>query len=109
MADILGLEVGPPFGHFLPIELANGVTLDFYTQEGHREQLAHYAFLVSEQEFDHGLARLQARRVTYYPSPAMNRPGEINRNDGGRGLYFYDPSGNTMELITVPYGGWPAR
>lgn len=107
MADILGLEVQAPMGHFLPIQMSNDVTLDFYTRDGHHEEVAHYAFLVSEDEFDHGLARLEDRRVTYYPTPWMDPPGEINHNDGGRGLYFYDPTGNTMELITVPYGGWP--
>lgn len=54
------------------------------------------------------LARLKALDVTYFPTPGMDPPGEINHNDGGRGVYFYDPTGNTMELITVPYGGWPS-
>jgi extradiol dioxygenase family protein len=107
MADVLGLEVGPAFGHFLPIELDNGVTLDFYTHEGHHEEVAHYAFRVTEAGFDHGRSRLEALDVTYYATPWLDRAGEINTNDGGRGLYFLDPTGNTMELITVPYGGRP--
>ena len=105
MADVLGLEVGAPTGPFIPVTTANGVTLDFYTAPTHSEAFAHFAFLVSEEEFDHGLARLVARGVTYYPGPSLNRPGEINTHDGGRGLYFLDDSGNTMELITRPYGG----
>jgi len=104
MADILGLEVGPAMGHFLPIQMSNAVTLDFYTREGHPEEAAHYAFLVSDDEFDHGMERLEALGVAYFPTPWMDPPGEINHNDGGRGVYFYDPTGNTMELITTPYG-----
>ena len=107
LAGILGLEVGPTMGPFVPVSTANGVTLDFYSVPGHHEQLAHYAFLVSEEEFDAAFARIEALGVTYYPGPSMDRPGEINHHDGGRGLYFFDPTGNTMELITVPYGGWP--
>lgn len=29
--------------------------------------------------------------------------GEINHNHGGRGVYFLDPGGNGMEVITQPY------
>lgn len=107
LAHILGLEVGPPMGPFVPVVTANGVTLDFYTQEGAEVELAHFAFLVSEEELDASLARLEAAGVTYFSGPRLDRPGEINRNDGGRGLYFLDPAGNTMEILTVPYGGWP--
>lgn len=107
LAHILGLDVGQQTGPFVPVVTANGVTLDFYTVEDHTETLAHYAFLVSEGEFDTSLARLEATGVIYYPGPHLDRPGEINHNDGGRGLYFLDPTGNTMEIITRPYGGWP--
>lgn len=107
LAHILGLEVGPPMGPFVPVVTANGVTLDFYTHDGPLETIAHYAFLVSEDEFSASLARIEEADVTYYSGPRLDRPGEINRNDGGRGLYFLDPAGNTMEILTVPYGGWP--
>lgn len=106
MAEVLGLEVGPQMGPFLPIRLADGVTVDFYTQEGHVEEIAHFAFRVDDDGFDHGRLRLETLGVTYYATPRMDRPGEINTNDGGRGLYFYDPTGNTMEMLTVPYGGF---
>ena len=104
--DVLGLDVGTPMGPFLPIRLADGVTVDFYTKTGHSEDTAHFAFRVDEDGFDHGRARLDAMGVTYFATPRMDQPGEINTNDGGRGIYFYDPTGNTMELITVPYGGF---
>lgn len=107
LADILGLEVGAETPPFVPVVLANGVTLDFATHTGDDIPLTHYAFLVSEAEFDRSLARIQELGVTYYPGPRRARPGEINHHDGGRGLYFADPAGNFMEILTVPYGGWP--
>lgn len=107
LAAVLGLEVGSPLGPFTPIVLANGVTLDFYEAHDAEDRGGHFAFLVSEDEFSAGLAHLEATGVTYYPGPTLSRPGEINMRDGGRGLYFLDPAGHTMELLTVPYGGWP--
>jgi catechol 2,3-dioxygenase-like lactoylglutathione lyase family enzyme len=109
LGRIMGLEVGAPWGPFLPIQLGNGVTLDFMSLGPDAEVTTqHYAFLVTEDEFDGILARLEAEGVTYYPEPHLSRPGEINHNDGGRGLYFLDPSGHGMEALTVPYGGWPS-
>jgi catechol 2,3-dioxygenase-like lactoylglutathione lyase family enzyme len=107
LARILGLELGEAWGPFLPLQVANGVTLDFVQAGDYEIQTQHYAFLVTEPEFDGILERLEAEGITYYPEPHLSRPGEINRNDGGRGLYFLDPSGHGMEAITVPYGGWP--
>lgn len=108
LADILGLEAGPPLGPFIPVVLSNQVTLDFYSVPGHVEALAHYAFLVAESEFDACLGRLRRAGVVFYSGPRLDRADEINHQDGGRGLYFLDPTGNTMELITRPYGGEPA-
>lgn len=107
LAAVLGLEVGAPMGPFTPVVVANGVTLDFHADDDPEAKASHFAFLVSEDEFDAGLAHLEATGTTYYPGPHLSRPGEINHNDGGRGLYFLDPGGHTMELLTVPYGGWP--
>ncbi len=107
LADILGLEAGPPLGPFVPVVLSNDVMLDFYTVPGHTERLAHYAFLMSEAEFDLCLSRLRRAEVIYYSGPRLDRAGEINHQDGGRGLYFLDPTGNTMEIITRPYGDAP--
>lgn len=102
LAGILGLEIGTPWGPFLPLATSNGVTLDFVTST---EAIApqHYAFLVSAEEFDGCFERIQAASVTYYPEPNLSRPGELNHNDGGRGLYFLDPAGHGMEIITRPY------
>lgn len=105
LAGLLGLELGEPWGPFLPLVLANGVTLDFATGP---DQFTpqHYAFLISEREFDELFARLQEGGISYWADPRFARPGEINHNDGGRGVYFRDPSGHGMEAITVPYGGF---
>lgn len=68
----------------------------------------HYAFLVSEAEFDQIFGRVKDRRLSYWADPERNREGEINTRDGGRGFYFKDPSGHMLEVITRPYGsgGW---
>jgi catechol 2,3-dioxygenase-like lactoylglutathione lyase family enzyme len=106
LADILGLEVGKEWGPFLPVSTGNGVTLDYMTTTGD-VATQHYAFLVSEEEFDAIFARVEAAGVTYYPDPHLGIENEINHNDGGRGFYFLDPDGHGMEVLTVPYGGWP--
>lgn len=106
LAELLGLPAPAPFGPFMVVEVANGVSLDFADTDGEIVP-QHYAFLVSESEFDEIFDRIQARQLPYWADPARSRRGQINRNDGGRGVYFLDPSGHNMELITVPYGGWP--
>ncbi|CCK31790.1 hypothetical protein BN159_7411 [Streptomyces davaonensis JCM 4913] len=107
LARILGLEVGEPAEPFLPVATANGVTLDFATVPGDIPTL-HLAFLVSEAEFDEILARLVAEQVAIQADPHGRHPGRINRNDGGRGVYFRDPSGHGLEALTRPYGSDPA-
>jgi catechol 2,3-dioxygenase-like lactoylglutathione lyase family enzyme len=103
LADILGLKAGPQWGPFIPVEIPNGVTLDYLEASG--EVISqHYAFLVSEEEFDAIFARIQDAGLTYWADPFHRRNGEINHNDGGRGAYFDDPSGHSLEIITRPYG-----
>ncbi|MFI6123903.1 VOC family protein [Streptomyces sp. NPDC051064] len=106
LAHILGLTVGTEWGPFIPVVLANGVTLDFATVPADSLTVQHYAFLISEAEFDTAFERIEAQGITYYADPHKKHPGEINHNDGGRGVYFPDPSGHGMEIITRPYGGW---
>ncbi|MEV3930355.1 MULTISPECIES: VOC family protein [unclassified Streptomyces] len=106
LAQLLGLTVGTEWGPFIPVVLANGVTLDFATVPAASITVQHYAFLVSEADFDIAFEQIEARGIAYYADPHMKHPGEINHNDGGRGVYFPDPSGHGMELITRPYGGW---
>ncbi|MFE2475991.1 VOC family protein [Streptomyces sp. NPDC059389] len=104
LADVLGLEVGTEWGPFVPVSTANGVTLDFATVPAESLTVQHYAFLVSEEEFDVAFGKLRAAGIPYFADPHMKKPGEINHNDGGRGVYFPDPSGHGMEIITRPYG-----
>ena len=103
LAAILGLEVGAPFGPFLPVDLGNGVTLDYYEKRDEPIQSQHYAFLVPEERFDGMIARLDAVGVTYYADPRHTEPGRINRLFGGRGAYFDDPDGHNLEIMTRPY------
>lgn len=103
LTDILGLSRPTIFGPFLVVELGNEVSLDFHEQEGSIAR-QHYAFLLSEEEFDEVFARIRERRLDYWADPARERAGEINHNDGGRGVYFDDPDGHFLEIITRPYG-----
>jgi catechol 2,3-dioxygenase-like lactoylglutathione lyase family enzyme len=103
-ATILGLTVGDPYGPFLPVETSNGVTLDFMTSDPSRIASQHYAFLVSEEEFDAIFGRIQQAGIQFYADPSHREAGRINHNDGGRGAYFADPNGHNLEIITRPYG-----
>lgn len=104
LSEVLGLPPPEAFYHFLVVRTANGVSLDFL-QTDEQIEIAHYAFLVSEAEFDQIVSRLEERGTPFYPDPMLSRPGSINHNDGGRGVYFKDPSGHVLEALTVPYGG----
>jgi catechol 2,3-dioxygenase-like lactoylglutathione lyase family enzyme len=98
LADILGLPVGPDAGPFAPVRLANGVTLDYMD----RAQVApqHYAFLVGDDEFDAAFGRIRDAGLPYFADPGFQQPGEINTRWGGRGVYFHDPDGHSMEILT---------
>ena len=98
LAGILGREAGPDSGPFTPVQVDNGVTLDFMN----RAQVApqHYAFLVSDADFDAAFGRIAAAGLAYYADPDYQQPGEINTRWGGRGVYFRDPDGHSMELLT---------
>jgi catechol 2,3-dioxygenase-like lactoylglutathione lyase family enzyme len=103
LADLLGRGAPVRFGPFYGVELDNRVTLDFI-QAGEPLIIEHYAFLVSEAEFDQIFARIQARGLSYWADPAHRQPGQINHHDGGRGVYWNDPDGHYLEIITRPYG-----
>ncbi|MPZ89619.1 MAG: VOC family protein [Nitriliruptorales bacterium] len=103
LADILGLAAPNPFGPFLMVEADNDVTLDFADTDGEITP-QHYAFLVSETEFDEIFSRIQQRGLAYWADPGQRRAGEINTRDGGRGCYFEDSDGHLLEILTRPYG-----
>ncbi|HET9933782.1 MAG TPA: VOC family protein [Polyangiaceae bacterium] len=104
LSDILGLPAPRRFYHFWVVNTANGVSLDFLEVEG-EIQSTHYAFLISEAEFDEIFARIEARGVPYWADPGAGLPQQINHDGGGRGIYFHDPAGHFLEIITRPYGG----
>lgn len=103
-AEVFGFAKPVAFGPFLDVETANGVTLAFLETE-EEIQVQHYAFLVSEAEFDQIFGRVKSRGLAYWADPGLSEAGAINRHDGGRGVYFKDPAGNILEIITRPYGG----
>jgi catechol 2,3-dioxygenase-like lactoylglutathione lyase family enzyme len=101
LAEILGLEPPTPFGPFLCVETANGVSLDYADHVGAIAS-NHYAFLVSEGEFDAIFARVTERELRYWADPGHAQESVINSH--GRGFYFEDPSGHNMEILTRAYG-----
>jgi catechol 2,3-dioxygenase-like lactoylglutathione lyase family enzyme len=104
LTEILGLSAPKPFSHFLVVQLDNEITLDVIeTNEDFERQ--HYAFLVSETEFDEIFGRINERGISFWADSFHRRANEINTNDGGRGCYFADPDGHNLEIITRPYGG----
>lgn len=103
LAHVIGKGEPREFLHFLIVDLDNGVSLDFMEKQGPIAP-QHYAFLVSDAEFDLGFSRIKEQGLDYWADPAKTRPGEINTHFGGRGVYFDDPDGHKLELITKPYG-----
>jgi extradiol dioxygenase family protein len=103
LAEILGVAAPESYGPFLVVQVDNFVSLDFADDHGEVSP-QHYAFLVSESEFDEIFTRIKERGLSYWADPGRRRAGEINSNDGGRGVYWDDPSGHFLEIITRPYG-----
>ncbi|MEZ5744209.1 MAG: VOC family protein [Sphingomonadaceae bacterium] len=106
-SEMYGLAEPIAFGRFLVVQTANGVSMDFADKDGPIAP-QHYAFLVGEGDFDAIFARIRERGISHWADPARQKPGEINRNDGGRGVYFEGPDGHFYEALTVPYGGGDA-
>jgi catechol 2,3-dioxygenase-like lactoylglutathione lyase family enzyme len=79
LSNILGLPPARAFMHFLIVNLDNGVSLDFYQKDGEIAR-QHYAFLVDEDEFDAGFAKIKAAGLTYWADPARSQAIEINRH-----------------------------
>jgi catechol 2,3-dioxygenase-like lactoylglutathione lyase family enzyme len=107
LTELFGLPEPTPFGHFLVVSIGspNPVSLDYAdVPDGDQIHPQHYAFLVSEDDFDQIYGRILTGGLEHWADPRGARPGEINRNDGGRGVYFEDPSGHRLEILTRPYG-----
>lgn len=101
LTEILQLPSPEPFGPMLVVKLDNGVSLDFYERDGDIA-MQHYAFLVKEEDFDRIFAHLGDRHIPYWADPGRQRPAEIYLHNGGRGLYFQDPDGHLLEILTQP-------
>jgi catechol 2,3-dioxygenase-like lactoylglutathione lyase family enzyme len=103
LAGVLGLPKPEPFGPFVVVQTDGDTTLDYMATDGD-VGWQHLAFLVDEDDFDVIFGRIQERGLTYWADPAHRESGRINTNDGGRGVYFDDPDGHAMEILTRPYG-----
>jgi catechol 2,3-dioxygenase-like lactoylglutathione lyase family enzyme len=107
LAEILGLPAPARWGPFMVVKTNNDTNLDFMDTDGEVAS-QHYAFLVGESDFDEIFERIRARKLSYWADPGQTQLSQINHHDGGRGLYFEDPNGHLLEIITRPYGsgGW---
>lgn len=103
LSRILGLPAPKQWGPFQVVATGNDVNIDFMDKVG-AISTQHYAFLVSEAEFDEVLGRVKQLGLEHWADPARTKSGEINHHDGGRGVYFEDLNGHLLEVITQPYG-----
>ncbi|WP_431821889.1 VOC family protein [Burkholderia sp. F1] len=102
LTELLELPPPIPFGPMLVVQLDNGVSLDFHERTGDIAK-QHYAFLIDEAAFDAVFARIREHGLAYWADPSKQRAGEIYRHNGGRGVYFDDPDGHFLEVMTQPY------
>jgi catechol 2,3-dioxygenase-like lactoylglutathione lyase family enzyme len=102
LTEILGLPAPLLFGPFAVVRVGD-TSLDYVDAEGEIKS-QHYAFLVNEIEFDEIFERIRERRLSYWADPGRQERDRINGWDDGRGLYFDDPNGHLLEIITRPYG-----
>jgi catechol 2,3-dioxygenase-like lactoylglutathione lyase family enzyme len=103
LTEILGLPAPLRLGPFAVVGVGEHLSLDYAESSGEITS-QHYAFLVDESEFDAIFERICKRGLDYWADPFRRRKGEINHWDDGRGLYFDDPNGHLLEIITRPYG-----
>ena len=103
VSELLGLAPPVLLGPFALVSVGDELTLDFLETEGEIHS-QHYAFLVSEAEFDEIFGRIRTRGIAYWADPHQHKANEINRWDDGRGVYFEDRDGHLLEILTRPYG-----
>jgi catechol 2,3-dioxygenase-like lactoylglutathione lyase family enzyme len=103
LTELLGLPAPSLVGPFAVVRVSDDTSLDYVDTDGEITS-QHYAFLVDENEFDEIFGRIRARGLHYWADPGRRELEQINTWDGGRGVYFDDPNGHLLEIITRPYG-----
>ena len=98
---IFDFEFIKEWGHFAVVKVNSTLTLDFDTQENFSTN--HYAFKVSDQQFDEIFERVKFENISFGSGPRSSDDGKINNDYGGRGVYFEDPNGHLLEIMTVDY------
>ena len=102
-ADLLGVKIAGRLGPFVAVSLDNDMTLDFMSAGDEPIPPQHYAFKVSDREWDEIFAKIRDQGLDYWADPFHNHPGTTNAEYGGRGVYFEDPDGHSLEIITTDY------
>ncbi len=102
LVELLELSTPVAFGQMLVVQLDNAVSLDFF-ESNDAISMQHYAFLIGEEAFDRVFARIRDRGLAYWADPGKQRAGETYSHNGGRGMYFDDPDGHLLEVMTRPY------
>ncbi|MDJ0799032.1 MAG: VOC family protein [Calothrix sp. MO_167.B12] len=97
-AHLFGLKVESPIGHFAAVRVNDSLTFDFANREQFESH--HYAFHVSDEDFDAIFARIKQAGIEYTSDPMHQNKDQINHRNGGRGFYFYDLDGHNLELLT---------
>jgi len=101
---LFGLPQATSWGPFAIVPLEGGVFVQFAEPPVAEIQMQHYAFLVDDDRFDEIYGRIVDGGIPHWADPQLTLPGQINTNHGGRGVYFQDPAGHGLEIITRPYG-----
>ena len=113
-AEIFGLKVKPGQGHFAQVQVNESLTFDFADEpeawggpgfDPRTGKSHHYAFHISEPEFEAIFGRVKAKGLAYGSGPYNHTDGQIYTRRGGRGFYFEDPNGHLLEVMTVPETG----
>lgn len=100
-ANIFGLTYEGLWGHFAPVQVNETLTMDFDNRESFESH--HYAFLATDEEFDAIFQRVKDAGIAYGSGPGSQDDMQINQHHGGRGFYFRDPNGHSLEVITHTY------
>ena len=113
-AEIFGLKVKPGQSHFAQVQINDSLTFDFADEpeawggpgfDPRTGKSHHYAFHISEAEFEAIFGRVKAKGLAYGSGPYNHTDGQIYTRRGGRGFYFEDPNGHLLEVMTVPETG----